>query len=53
VVIESKPLALSKFGKRAIEVALQCIGNHHVTNRSTCRAHQVMMMTGEVFSKFI
>jgi hypothetical protein len=52
-MIECKPFALGKLCQRNVEVALKCIGDYYVTNRSTCRAHQVMMMPGEMFSKFI
>jgi hypothetical protein len=52
-MIESKPFAFSKFRQRNVEVTLQGIGDHYVTNRSTCRAHQVMMMPGEAFREFI
>jgi hypothetical protein len=53
VVIECKPFAFGKFCQRYVEIALQCIGDYYIANRSTCRAHQVMMMPGEVFGKFI
>jgi hypothetical protein len=53
VVIECETFAFGKLCQRNVEVALQCIGDYYVTNRSACRAHQVMMMPGEVFGKFI
>jgi hypothetical protein len=49
VVIKRKALTLGKFGERTVEIALQRVGNHYVANCSTCRAHQVMMVSSEVF----